>query len=557
MGAILTSAAGLVGWGCAGPLAATILVGRSGPVPSLRWLAVAVLGWLLAATIASLGRERGHAGRGRALVLLAIGVPLLPMLYLDDGAYHHVAGGALAGRGVVVYLLALSLVGALWQRAAPALPGSAPPLPSGVPSSGVPPPDAPHLGYAAGYPLLAVTVMLAANYGVFGPLQAGVPLSTETMVVLGVNLALAALAAAAGVWAWGGPALGAVAIWAAWLAFAPWREQLAIDIRAGAALALGAAGVALLVRRRHLPAGAALGALGVLIPPALAALPALAGMGRWRSAAAGLVTVGACLAAGAALPAAWFLPPWDLSATGGTASTITAPPVDGWGPWPPLWGPAGRALWGSPHLQNAALGAFHARLFLGPETLAATIAPPVSPAALALTLGALTIGTWLTGRVMWSLRLAAPRTAATAAVLAMIVGLLLAGTTPRHSLAPAMLALLPLASPSLWRWPGAAGRLALGTAGYLLAGTSVPALATAGAPILAHWPVLASPPALGLALLVAALALLVRGGELGLSDGGDGRDARCLPRREPGGHQGGGAGEQHRQEQLLPGDDHL
>ena len=55
--------------------------------------------------------------------------------------------------------------------------------------------------------------------------------------------------------AFGGPALGAVAVWAAWLAFAPWRESAAGDLRPALALALGAGGLALLTRRRAVPAG--------------------------------------------------------------------------------------------------------------------------------------------------------------------------------------------------------------------------------------------------------------------------------------------------------------
>jgi hypothetical protein len=111
-------------------------------------------------------------------------------------------------------------------------------------------------------------------------------------------------------------------------------------------------------------------------------------------------------------------------------------------------------LWGTPQLQNAALGAFHARLFLGPESLAAE--------------------------------------------------------TPRSQLAPAMLALLPLAGRGFWAAGGAWRTfLALAVAGYLLAGTSVPALATAAAPILSAWPPLASAPVLGLALATLLLALVV------------------------------------------------
>jgi hypothetical protein len=167
-------------------------------------------------------------------------------------------------------------------------------------------------------------------------------------------------------------------------------------------------------------------------------------------------------------------------------------------------------LWGTPQLQNAALGAFHARLFLGPESLAAETPPPRSLPALALTLGALGTGVWLTLRALWPGREADAETAATAVCLVATAGLLLAGTTPRSQLAPAMLALLPLAGRG-FRAAGGAWRtfLALAVAGYLLAGTSVPALATAAAPILSAWPPLASAPVLGLALSTLLLALVV------------------------------------------------
>jgi hypothetical protein len=325
--------------------------------------------------------------------------------------------------------------------------------------------------------------MVFANYGLFGALQGHTPPGPGTILVLGLNLGLAALAAYVGVAAFGGAGLVAVAVWTAWLAFAPWREVLATDVRPGLALAGGAVGVALVVRRREVAAGAALGLLGVLVPPALGTIPALACLGRWRGALVGLLA-----AAGVALLGASFFP-----------GALPNPATD-----------LGPALWGTPQLQNAALGAFHARLFLGPESLAAETPPPHSLPALALTLGALGTGAWLSLRALWPARVADAETAATAVCLVATAGLLLAGTTPRSQLAPAMLALLPLAGRGFWAAGGASRPfLALAVAGYLLAGTSVPALATAAAPILSAWPTLASPPVLGLALATLLLALVI------------------------------------------------
>ena len=206
--------------------------------------------------------------------------------------------------------------------------------------------------------------MVGLNYGLFGALQGRLPVTPQTVLTLAGSHVLAAVAAAVGVGAFGGPAIGAVAVWTAWLAFAPWREGVAGDLRPALALALGAIGLALLVRRRAVPAGVALGLLGLLVPASLGAVGALALLGRWRAALAGVGTVVAgalllALAAPGALPA-----PADL---------------DG----------AARALAGTPQLQNAALGAFHARLFLGPETLAGDATPPLSLPAFALSLGAL------------------------------------------------------------------------------------------------------------------------------------------------------------------------
>ncbi|MGH2354310.1 MAG: glycosyltransferase 87 family protein, partial [Chloroflexota bacterium] len=401
----VTAALGLVGWACAGPLVATLLVGRTALFfPSVRWLVVTAACWALTGGVAWLTtplhgrtprRSLGQlvdlvAGAMPSLALLAIVAPVLPLLYIDDTSYHlATSGGAATGPTLVGYVVLLAVAGGACRRytaastgpqvrSAPSrptvLPGSLPAsstrttwegsLPAGgerVPAAGA--------GRAAAVtPLLAVALMVGANYGVFNPLAVSAPVSAAAALVLAINLTLAFLAALVGVAAWSGPPIGALVVVVAGLAFAPWREALASGALAGGVLLLAASGLYQLTRRRDVVAGGLLGAAVALAPPALGTLPALALLGRWRAALAGaavavLVTL---VTAFAPLTPTFSQGERETAATR-LAEQETAAAADRWPPWPLTSDPRrlAQALGTTPHVGNAALGAWHARLFFG------------------------------------------------------------------------------------------------------------------------------------------------------------------------------------------------
>jgi hypothetical protein len=529
---VVSATIGAIGWAAAGPLVATLLVGRTALFfPSLRWLLVAGLTWLGTMALAWLARSTagspsadlraGQASPARglavrlgaalaSLVLLGGTAPLLPLLYLDDSAYHAVAGGA-AARPLTLYLILLATIGSVAARLFQFRVSSSEFRVDGPPGTVNSEPGTRDSARSAAVavPVLAVGLMVGANYGVFGALQPFTATMAAAILPLAASLLLGVLAASLGVAAWGGGRLAAAVVALAWLAFAPWREGLVTSPAFALALLLGAAALFAFTRRREVIPGTLLGGLTALVPPAGAALAALALLGKWRAALAGLLVAATLL---------WLTP--------------LHPPLPG--PDSGLGtrdaGPA-LALAGTANLANAALGGFHARLFSGPGALTVPIPVTAPRAALALTIGTLAVGSWLTA---WAIRRAAStggalrgapeadlRVEATAICLAMVAGLLLAGTTPRQQLAPAMLVLLPFAGRHSWevlqRLPGRWGltSAALLAGGYLMAGTSVPAMANATAPFLTRWPTLASVPALGLLLLTASLTMLLPWGRQG------------------------------------------
>ncbi|MGH2367534.1 MAG: hypothetical protein ACRDI2_04990, partial [Chloroflexota bacterium] len=275
----VTAALGLVGWACAGPLVATLLVGRTALFfPSVRWLVVTAACWALTGGVAWLTtplhgrtprRSLGQlvdlvAGAMPSLALLAIVAPVLPLLYIDDTSYHlATSGGAATGPTLVGYVVLLAVAGGACRRYTAASTGpqvrSAPSrptvLPGSLPAGGERVPAAGAGRAAAVTPLLAVALMVGANYGVFNPLAVSAPVSAAAALVLAINLTLAFLAALVGVAAWSGPPIGALVVVVAGLAFAPWREALASGALAGGVLLLAASGLYQLTRRRDVVAG--------------------------------------------------------------------------------------------------------------------------------------------------------------------------------------------------------------------------------------------------------------------------------------------------------------
>ncbi len=234
----LPGSLGALGWLCAGPLVATLLVGRTGLVPSLRWLATAVGVWLLLASIAlACGQGRNlptRLARGApALAAVASLVPFLPVLYVHDPSYHLTVTGpsapapVLAGHALLLAIVGAALMGG--PRREPAVP--------------LPPKSADTATYSPSVsPVVWVVLAMVGagtllNRGVFETLAATA--NTGPPVLLLANLASLAVAAwlAARATAAGSP--GAVLLFTAWLWFAPLQTALAAGLP-GPLLALAA-----------------------------------------------------------------------------------------------------------------------------------------------------------------------------------------------------------------------------------------------------------------------------------------------------------------------------
>lgn len=111
---------GSIGLGTSGPLLATLLIGRTGAVPGMRWLGLAVAGWVtlsaLAWAISGGTRQQTRWSAMTTLVPLAAVSALLPLLYLDDGINHVVSSGELRTTYVTVTAV-LASIGFSWRLA--------------------------------------------------------------------------------------------------------------------------------------------------------------------------------------------------------------------------------------------------------------------------------------------------------------------------------------------------------------------------------------------------------------------------------------------------------
>lgn len=464
---------GSAGLSTSGPLVATLLIGRTGAIPSARWLAAALGTWALLLVFSWLVSPRAPI---RPLALLAVSAPLLPVLYFDDAAYHTVSTGGHAA-ALLAYMATLALLGAVWAKVAGDGVRSSV---VGRQSSLVQPPEE-HLeeirarltthGWTA--LVLGVVLMVGANDLVFSPL--GLANRPEQGLLLAVNLVCLVVAAvvvtrppdSVGGW-W-----GAVCLILAWSVLGPWQEWQWQE-PVGILLLLGAIGLVSINHRRWTMAGLCFGALAGLAPPAFGAVALFFVCRRARPGLIGL-------AAAACVLALRYVPLGRL------------PDVAG-------------ALIGTPHQDNVALAAFHLRLFLGAGYLTVSAPGLTLPAAWALTFGALVTGSLLLAGLC--ARQVDSASFETYITIGLLAGLLLAGTTLPSQLVLVAFALIPFARSHIWTLVSPTGQWLVGTClvgGLALAGTAMPSYTQAAAERLSTWPPLASLPTLGILLLLAAL----------------------------------------------------
>jgi hypothetical protein len=231
----LTSALGIAGLATCGPLTATLLIGRTGPLPGVRWIGLVAATWLIAAGASwAIGAGRPLRARLGPLAPLAAICPLLIAAYLSDRDFHllRLAAGQVVAAEVA--LLALGIAAALpaFQRwlSAPGSPEVARPVGH---------PWAP----STSAPLAGVALMLFLNDALLAALgsRQAVPVVAVLPVAL-ICVAVLALAArpesnevagAAGLVA----LVGFAATTAAWLSIGPAGMALLLS-RVMAALAL-------------------------------------------------------------------------------------------------------------------------------------------------------------------------------------------------------------------------------------------------------------------------------------------------------------------------------
>ena len=439
-------ALGALGWLCTGPLVATLLVGRTGFLPSFRWLAAAAGGWLLLAAIGLLSPPFGPSlparfSRGLSAVAgTASLAPLLPVLYLHDPSYHlTVSGPASPARLLAAFPFLLAIAGGAFARLfAPGRGASA--TPQSIASPG------PHAASPVFWVVIAaVGAATLVDQGLWGPLAAAGASLASVAPLLGnlVSLAVAAWLAARAVCAgW----LGAAVLLTAWLWFAPLAAVLTTGVP-GPVMVVAAADLRALVSR-YRAAGRAglalawlcLGIASFVVPPFWA--PPELSNGSIQALYSRLYS-----GPGALVPSALGTAPVEpvLAARALTAGTLTCGAVL------VAWWLAATRPWRTARVLAAACLLLDATLALAPAT-----------------------PRWLTSLAALSL-------------VPLLDPALWSSIDRRRQVALA----------------------ALTIAGYVLAGTSIEMLLRAAAGWLNRWPALATLPAFGLALLALGQALIL------------------------------------------------
>lgn len=155
---------GAVGLASAGPLVSTLLIGRTGVMPSLRWAGVSLAVWVTLGTLAWAGvRGRPYAALSALAPLAALSI-FLPWAYLDDRVSHAIARGATL---LLTSLGALAVLGLAWQSVVLSRSGSS--------TTSLRSRDAPaELSPALVAAIAGMTLMYGLNDVIFEPLgQAG------------------------------------------------------------------------------------------------------------------------------------------------------------------------------------------------------------------------------------------------------------------------------------------------------------------------------------------------------------------------------------------------
>ena len=105
----VTRLLGALGLIASGPLVSTLLVGRTGPVPSVRWLGLALATWVTLAGLAWAVVPVRRIRAVEALAPLAVLAPFVPWAYVDDRTFHALSRGTPLTLGCLGLLTLLGL----------------------------------------------------------------------------------------------------------------------------------------------------------------------------------------------------------------------------------------------------------------------------------------------------------------------------------------------------------------------------------------------------------------------------------------------------------------